>query len=106
MKLIVAMVRSEIADAVVEALRLEQMHDVSVSAVKHSGGEEAKMSRVEVRAWEHFANDVVATIANAVRETGSADGEILVMPLEQVRRIAVTDPSLLAGSREHHLHWV
>jgi len=106
MKLIVAIVRPERANEVLEALFRAEVRGFTVSRVRGHGGETepvetyrgttVKMElrekvRFEIGVSEHFVEPTVRAILDSARTGEVGDGKIFVVPVERVYRIRTGD---------------
>lgn len=102
MKLVIAIVRPEKANDVLEALYRAEVRGVSISRVQGHGGEldrvetyrgtTVKMEltekvRIEIGVSDHFVDPTVNAILAGARTGDVGDGKIFVMPIERVIRI-------------------
>ncbi len=102
MKLIVAVIRPEKLNDVLEALFKAEVHGLTVSRVHGHGGETehvetyrgttVKMEltekiRLEIGVSETFVEPTVQAILESARTGEVGDGKIFVMPVERVYRI-------------------
>lgn len=102
MKLVVAIVRPEQANHVLEALYRAEARGLSISRVQGHGGEtdqvetyrgtRVKMElsekvRFEIAVSNHFVEPTVQAIVEGTRTGEVGDGKIFVLPLERVVRI-------------------
>jgi nitrogen regulatory protein P-II 1 len=122
MKLVVAIVRSEKVNEVLEALFRADVQGLTLSRVQGHGGETehvetyrgttVKMAlsekvRVEIAVSDHFADRTVNAILGAARTGEVGDGKIFVLPVEKIYRIrtgeedraAVTPVQVTAAGR-------
>ncbi len=122
MKLVVAIVRPDRLNAVLEALFHAEVRGVSITRIQGHGGEMDKVEtyrgttvkmeltekvRLEIGVSDHFVNPTVSAILKAGRTGEVGDGKIFVLPLEKVYRIrsaeedqaAVTPVEVPAASR-------
>jgi nitrogen regulatory protein P-II 1 len=102
MKLVVAIIRPERLNAVLESLYRAEVRGLTVSKVQGHGGEvehvenyrgttvkmdlQAKV-RLEIGVSESFVNPTVNAIVEAARTGDVGDGKIFVLPVERVVRI-------------------
>jgi nitrogen regulatory protein P-II 1 len=101
-KLVVAIVRPEQANSVLEALYRAQVRGLSMSRVQGHGGELdrvetyrgttvkmelAEKVRFEVAVSEPFVEPTIQAICEGARTGEVGDGKIFVLPLEKVVRI-------------------
>ena len=102
MKLIVAIVRPERANEVLEALFTAEFRGVTVSRVRGQGGETERVEtyrgttvkmelqdkvRFEIGVSDHFVETTVRAILDSARTGEVGDGKIFVLPVERVYRI-------------------
>lgn len=102
MKLVVAIVRPEKANDVLEALYRAEVRGLSISRVQGHGGEidrvetyrgtTVKMElyekvRFEIGVSDHFVEPTVRAIQEGARTGEVGDGKIFVLPVEKVIRI-------------------
>ncbi len=102
MKLIVAIVRSEKLNDVLEALFKAEVRGLSISRVQGHGGETERVEtyrgttvkmelsekvRLEIGVSDHFVEPTVRAILAGARTGEVGDGKIFVMPVEKVYRI-------------------
>ncbi|HEY5160397.1 MAG TPA: P-II family nitrogen regulator [Gaiellaceae bacterium] len=102
MKLVIAIVRPEKANDVLEALYRAEVRGLSMSRIRGHGGETdsvetyrgttvkielAEKVRFEVGVSDHFVEPTVKAIAAAARTGEVGDGKIFVVPVEKVVRI-------------------
>jgi nitrogen regulatory protein P-II 1 len=102
MKLIVAIVRPEQANEVLEALFRAEVRGLTVSRVQGHGGELERVEtyrgttvkmelqdkvRFEIGVSNHFVEPTVRAIMSAARTGEVGDGKIFVLPVERVHRI-------------------
>ncbi|MEI6285015.1 MAG: P-II family nitrogen regulator [Bacillota bacterium] len=102
MKMIVAIVRPESADAVRQALFAENIHKMTVSNVKGCGEQAGYVEshrgvvvevnllskvRFEIAVNESFVKRAVDAIIKGARTNNIGDGKIFVLPIEQCYRI-------------------
>jgi len=101
-KLIVAIVRPERANEVLEALFTAEVRGVTVSRVRGHGGETERVEtyrgttvkmelqdkvRFEIGVSDHFVETTVRAILDSARTGDVGDGKIFVLPVERVYRI-------------------
>ncbi|MGH7714198.1 MAG: P-II family nitrogen regulator [Gemmatimonadaceae bacterium] len=111
MKLIVAIVRPERANEVLEALFRAEVRGLTVSRVRGHGGEvepvetyrgtTVKMElhekvRFEIGVSDHFVEPTVRAILDSARTGDVGDGKIFVLPVERVYRIRTGDTDEMA----------
>ena len=102
MKLVVAVVRPEKANEVLEALFRADVQGLTISRVQGHGGETEHVEnyrgttvkvdlsekvRVEIGVSDHFVEPTVKAILSAGRTGEVGDGKIFVLPVEKVYRI-------------------
>lgn len=102
MKLVVAVLRPEKLNDVLEALFRADVQGLTISRVKGHGGETERVEtyrgttvkmelsekvRLEIGVSNHFVETTVATIARAAQTGEVGDGKIFVLPVEKVVRI-------------------
>ena len=102
MKLVVAIVRPEKANDVLEALYRAEVRGLSMSRIQGHGGEMDKVEtyrgttvkvelaekvRFEVAVSDHFVEPTVKAIQDGARTGEVGDGKIFVLDIEKVVRI-------------------
>lgn len=102
MKMVVAIVRPEKVNAVLEALFRVQVRGLTISRVQGHGGETehvenyrgttvkmalAEKVRIEIGVSNGFVETTIDAIADAARTGEVGDGKIFVLPVERVVRI-------------------
>jgi nitrogen regulatory protein P-II 1 len=102
MKLIVAIVRPERANDVLEALFRAEVRGLTISRVQGHGGELERVEtyrgttvkmelqdkvRFEIGVSNHFVEPTVRAIMSSARTGAVGDGKIFVLPVERVHRI-------------------
>ncbi|GAO73810.1 P-II family nitrogen regulator [Meiothermus ruber] len=102
MKLIVAIIRSEKLNDVLEALFKAEVRGLSISRIQGHGGETERVEtyrgttvkmelsekvRLEIGVSDHFVEPTVRAILTAARTGEVGDGKIFVLPVEKVYRI-------------------
>jgi nitrogen regulatory protein P-II 1 len=102
MKLVVAIVRPEKLNEVLEALYRAEVRGLTISRVRGHGGEvedvetyrgmTVKMElhdkvRLEIGVSDHFVEPTVRALLSAGRTGEVGDGKIFVLPVEKVYRI-------------------
>ncbi|HXX36606.1 MAG TPA: P-II family nitrogen regulator [bacterium] len=102
MKLIVAIVRPERVNDVLEALYRAEVRGLSLSRIQGHGGELERMEtyrgmtvkveltekvRFEIGVSDHFVEPTVRAIMLAARTGEVGDGKIFVLPVDKVYRI-------------------
>ena len=115
MKLVVAILRPERLNAVLESLYNADVRGLTVSKVQGHGGEvehvenyrgvtvkmdlQAKV-RLEIGVSEPFVQPTVYAIVRAARTGEVGDGKIFVLPVERVVRIRTGEEDALAVTPE------
>ncbi len=122
MKLVVAIVRPEKANDVLEALFRSDVQGLTISRVQGHGGETEKVEtyrgttvkvelqeklRFEIGVSDHFVEPTVRAILDAAGTGEVGDGKIFVLPVEKIYRIrtgeedraAVTPVQVVAAGR-------
>src|SRR5881628_4258248 len=102
MKLVVAIVRPEKLNDVLEALYRAEVRGLTISRVRGHGGELEAVEtyrgttvkvelhdkvRLEIGVSDHFVEPTVDAILRAARTGEVGDGKIFVLPVEKVYRI-------------------
>ncbi|MFA6075596.1 MAG: P-II family nitrogen regulator [Negativicutes bacterium] len=102
MKMVIAVVRPEAADAVRQALLAVDIHKMTVSNVKGCGEQPGYVEshrgivvevnllskvRFEIAVNESFVKKAVDAIIQGARTNNIGDGKIFVLPIEQCYRI-------------------
>jgi nitrogen regulatory protein P-II 1 len=102
MKLVVAIVRPEKVNEIIEALYLADVRGFTISRVRGHGGETEQVEtyrgmtvkvelhdkvRLEIGVSDHFVEPTVRAILSAGTTSEVGDGKIFVMPVEKVYRI-------------------
>jgi nitrogen regulatory protein P-II 1 len=102
MKLVVAIVRPEKLNDILEALYLADVRGLTISRVRGHGGETEEVEtyrgmtvkvelhdkvRLEIGVSDHFVEPTVRAILSAGTTSEVGDGKIFVMPVEKVYRI-------------------
>ena len=102
MKLVVAIIRPDRLNTVLEHLYKADIQGLSISRVHGHGGElesvetyrgtTVKMAlsekvRLEIGVSNHFVQPTIDTIINAARTGEVGDGKIMVLPIEKIYRI-------------------
>jgi nitrogen regulatory protein P-II 1 len=110
-KLIVAIIRSEKLNGVLESLYRADVRGLSISRVHGHGGETERVEtyrgttvkvdltekvRLEIGVSDHFVDPTVRAIVNAARTGDVGDGKIFVLPVEKVVRIRTGEEDELA----------
>ena len=106
MKLVVAIVRPDRLNPVLEALFRAQVRGLTISRVQGHGGETehvenyrgttvkmtlAEKVRLEIGVSDSFVETTITAITEAARTGEVGDGKIFVMPLESVIRIRTNE---------------
>jgi nitrogen regulatory protein P-II 1 len=115
MKLIVAIIRPEKLNEVLEALFRAEVRGITVSRVEGHGGEfepvetyrgaTVKMElrdkvRLEIGVSEPFVDRTVRAVMDGARTGEVGDGKIFVLPIDQVYRIRTGERDQLAVTPE------
>lgn len=115
MKLIVAVIRPEKLNEVLEALYQADVHGLTVSRVHGHGGETDRVEtyrgttvkmeltekiRLEIGVSEGFVEATVQAILESARTGEVGDGKIFVMPVERVYRIRTGEKNEMAVTPE------
>ncbi|MCL4455315.1 MAG: P-II family nitrogen regulator [Deinococcus sp.] len=102
MKLVVAIVRPEKLNSVLEALFKADVRGFSISRVQGHGGETEQVEtyrgttvkmelsekvRLEIGVSNHFVEPTVKAILGAARTGDVGDGKVFVLPVEKIYRI-------------------
>ena len=102
MKLVIAVVRTERVNKVLEALFRAEIRGLTITRVQGHGGEVDKVetyrgttvkmelsekARIEIGVSDHFVDPTVRAILSAARTGDVGDGKIFVLPVEKVFRI-------------------
>ncbi|WP_027881460.1 P-II family nitrogen regulator [Meiothermus rufus] len=102
MKLVVAIIRGEKLNDVLEALFRAEVRGLSISRVQGHGGETERVEtyrgttvkmelsekvRLEIGVSDHFVEPTVKAILSSARTGEVGDGKIFVLPVEKVYRI-------------------
>lgn len=102
MKLVVAVIRPEKVNDVLEALFRADVQGLTISRVKGHGGETERVEtyrgttvkmelsekvRLEIGVSNHFVEPTISAIAAAARTGEVGDGKIFVLPVERIVRI-------------------
>lgn len=106
MKLIVAIIRPDSLNSVLERLYREDVRGLTVSRVMGHGGETEDVEtyrgttvkvalhekvRLEIGVSEHFVDVTVRAILESARTGDVGDGKVFVLPVESVYRIRTGD---------------
>jgi nitrogen regulatory protein P-II 1 len=101
-KLVVAVIRPEKVNDVLEALFRADVQGLTISRVKGHGGETERVEtyrgttvkmelsekvRLEIGVSNHFVEPTISAIAAAARTGEVGDGKIFVLPVERIVRI-------------------
>jgi nitrogen regulatory protein P-II 1 len=101
-KLVVAVIRPEKVNDVLEALFRADVQGLTISRVKGHGGETERVETyrgttvkmelsekvlIEIGVSNHFVDRTVSAIAGAARTGEVGDGKIFVLPVEKILRI-------------------
>jgi nitrogen regulatory protein P-II 1 len=102
MKMVVAIIRPEALNDVLEALFKAEVRGLSISRVQGHGGETERVEtyrgttvkmelsekvRLEIGVSDHFVEPTVKAIIGAARTGDVGDGKIFLLPVEKVYRI-------------------
>ncbi len=102
MKLVVAVVRTDRVNKVLEALFRADIRGLTITRVQGHGGELEKVEtyrgttvkmelsekvRIEIGVSDHFVEPTVKAILGSARTGDVGDGKIFVLPVEEVWRI-------------------
>ncbi|HEY4346575.1 MAG TPA: P-II family nitrogen regulator [Gaiellaceae bacterium] len=102
MKLVIAIVRPERANDVLEALYRAEVRGLSMTRVQGHGGETDRVEtyrgttvkmelsekvRFEIGVSDHFVDSTIAAIVEGARTGEVGDGKIFVLPVDKVVRI-------------------
>src|SRR6266851_303751 len=102
MKLVVAIVRPDKLNDVLEALFRAEVRGLTITRVQGHGGEMDRVEtyrgttvkmelsekvRLEIGVSDHFVEPTVEAIVRAARTGAVGDGKIFVLPVEKVYRI-------------------
>ncbi len=122
MKLVIAVVRAERVNKVLEALFRAEVRGLTITRVQGHGGEVEKVEtyrgttvkmelsekvRIEIGVSDHFVDPTVRAILSAARTGDVGDGKIFVLPVEKVFRIRTGEEDqaavtpLFPAAREH-----
>jgi nitrogen regulatory protein P-II 1 len=111
MKLVIAIVRPEKANDVLEALYRAEVRGVSLSRVQGHGGELERVEtyrgtrvqmglsdkiRLEIAVSDSFVEPTIEALCAGARTGEVGDGKIFVVPLERVVRIRTAETDDLA----------
>ncbi len=122
MKLVVAIVRPEKANEVLEALFRADVQGLTISRVQGHGGETDRVEtyrgttvkvelqekvRFEIGVSDHFVEPTIQSILRTARTGEVGDGKVFVLPVEKIYRIrtgeedraAVTPVQVVAAGR-------
>lgn len=102
MKLVVAVVRPDKVNDVLEALYKAEVRGLTISRVQGHGGETERVEtyrgttvkmelsekvRIEVGVSDHFVEPTIKAILKGARTGEVGDGKVFVLPVEKVYRI-------------------
>ena len=102
MKLVVAIVRTETLNGVLEALLRAEVRGLTISRVQGHGGEMERVEtyrgttvkmelsekvRLEIGVSDSFVEPTVQAILSAARTGSVGDGKVFLLPVEKVYRI-------------------
>jgi len=102
MKLVVAVVRTEKLNDVLEALFRAEVRGLTINRVQGHGGEIERVEtyrgttvkmelsekvRIEIGVSDHFVEPTVKAILTSARTGDVGDGKVFVLPVEKVYRI-------------------
>ena len=102
MKLVIAIVRPERANDVLEALYRADVRGLSMSRIQGHGGETERVEtyrgttvkvelaekvRFEIGVSDHFVEPTVQAILGSARTGDVGDGKVFVLPVEKIYRI-------------------
>ena len=111
MKLVIAIVRSEKVNAVLEALHRAKVRGLSMTRIQGHGGEIERVEtyrgmtlkvefhekvRLEIGVSDGFVEPTVRAILDSARTGEVGDGKIFVLPVEKVYRIRTGEEDELA----------
>ena len=111
MKLVIAVVRPEKANEVLEALYRADVRGVSISRVQGHGGELERVEtyrgttvqmslaekvRFEIAVSDDFVQATIGAVCEGARTGEVGDGKIFVLPLDQAVRIRTGDTDEMA----------
>lgn len=106
MKLVVAIVRPEKLNDILEALFRSEVRGLSISRVQGHGGELERVEtyrgttvkmelqekvRLEIGVSDHFVETTVRAIVRGAHTGSVGDGKIFVLPVERVVRIRTSE---------------
>jgi nitrogen regulatory protein P-II 1 len=116
MKLVVAIIRPERLNHVLEALFRADVQGVTISRVQGHGGETEQVEtyrgtsvkmvlsekvRLDIGVSDHFAAPTVDAILRAARTGEVGDGKVFVVPVEKVYRIRTGEEDRAAVTPVH-----
>lgn len=116
MKLVVAIVRPEKANEVLEALFRAEVQGVTISRVQGHGGEREQVEtyrgttvkmelqekmRFDIGVSDHFVEPTVRAILGAASTGEVGDGKIFVLPVEKIYRIRTGEEDQAAVTPVH-----
>ena len=111
MKLVVAVIRPERLNAVLERLFHAEVKGLTISRVQGHGGEVERVQtyrgttvkmelsdkvRIEIGVSDHFVDPTVNAIIEGARTGDVGDGKIFVLPVERVIRIRTSEENRAA----------
>ncbi len=115
MKLVVAVVRTERLNAVLESLFRAEVRGLTLQRVQGHGGEMERVEtyrgttvkmelsekvRIEIGVSDHFVGPTVDAILRAARTGAVGDGKVFVLPVEKVYRIRTGEEDQAAVTPE------
>ncbi len=115
MKLVVAVVRPERLNAVLESLFRAEVRGLTLQRVQGHGGEMERVEtyrgttvkmelsekvRIEIGISDHFVEPTVNAILRAARTGAVGDGKVFVLPVEKVYRIRTGEQDQAAVTPE------
>jgi nitrogen regulatory protein P-II 1 len=118
MKLVVAVVRPEKLNDVLESLFRAEVRGLTIQRVQGHGGETERVEtyrgttvkmglsekvRIEIGVSDHFVEPTVAAILRAARTGAVGDGKVFVLPVEKVYRIRTGEEDQAAVTPELEL---
>ena len=116
MKLVVAIVRPDKANEVLEALFRAEVQGVTISRVQGHGGEREQVEtyrgttvkmelqekmRFDIGVSDHFVEPTVRAILGAASTGEVGDGKIFVLPVEKIYRIRTGEEDQAAVTPVH-----
>ncbi|MFN2632776.1 MAG: P-II family nitrogen regulator [Thermoanaerobaculia bacterium] len=115
MKLVVAVLRPERLNAVLESLFRAEVRGLTLQRVQGHGGEMERVEtyrgttvkmelsekvRIEIGVSDHFVQPTVDAILRAARTGAVGDGKVFVLPVEKVYRIRTGEEDQAAVTPE------